>query len=58
MDISFDEKSECPLSMFEYNLTGKPTLLAEIKFLSNKLTRKEQKVFEAWERNAKNDPVK
>lgn len=50
----------CPLVRIDYLPTAAamhPVSLA-IEFRSEKLTQEEIKVFEAWERNAKNNPVK
>ena len=58
LDKTFDEKFECPLVRYDYYSPNYPQFNTWLEFTSNKLSSKEQKVFEAWERNANSDPVK
>lgn len=56
---SIDTSFPCPLTRMDYvpqDAAGLP-LSFEIEFVREKLTSEELKVFQAWERNAKQNPV-
>lgn len=56
---SMGKVQACPITRMDYMPTKEsPYLLSfETEFLSSQLTPKEIKVFDAWEKNAKNNPV-
>ncbi len=57
-DKAFSEKMGCPLVMFESKIIPKTTWVkAQLEFASDKLTPEELKVFSAWEKYAKKNPV-
>jgi hypothetical protein len=60
MGPSLGVEQECPITRLDYLPTDEsPMLLSlEIQFIRNKLTSEEQKIFNAWEKYAKNNPVK
>lgn len=57
-DKIFEKKTGCVIIRTDYiNPPGRPNLIVEIEYVRNKLTAAERKVFKAWERNAKKNPV-
>ena len=59
IDRGLDEKIGCPVTKIEFiNPKTKRDYYAEIVFLADKLTPEELMVFDAWEKNAKQNPVK
>ncbi len=56
----FSDKVGCPLVRLDVILSSYPPypLSNEIKFVSDTLSQEELKVFAAWEKNAKENPVK
>jgi len=58
-DRAFDEKMGCPVTRIEFRDEDiKAFAVGEMEFVRDKLTAEELKVFAAWERNAKLNPVK
>lgn len=57
LDKTFDENHFCPLTMYEYHLTGKPTIFAKLEFVSERLRRNEANIFEAWQQNVNGDSI-
>jgi hypothetical protein len=57
---SYSRLLKCTMTkLFTYRVgSTKPFSLIEIEFISDQLTKDEEKVFAAWERNAKQNPVK
>lgn len=58
IDRAFDERSDCPLTRLEWVSYGKqPWIYDEIDYVADTLSREETRIFDAWERNAKLNPV-
>lgn len=51
---------ECPITRMDYLPveSGHTILSFEIEFITDRLNKNEIKIFDAWEKNAKNNPVK
>ena len=58
IDRGVEKKMGCPvIRVDQISPTNNSWIITEIEFLPNKLTSNEIKVFDAWEKNAKNNPV-
>lgn len=58
LDKPLHEKFGCPIVRFDQiSPSNNSWIITEREFLPNKLTPEELKVFEAWERNARQSPV-
>jgi hypothetical protein len=59
MDRLTDDKEGCPMVMYQKNLEGSRAVFCrEIEFIDRPLTDFELKLFAAWEKNARENPVK
>jgi len=58
-DKNLSEKLDCPIVRIDYLPTSKnpSPVSSEIVFIKDSLTKEEQRVFEAWEKNMKKYPV-
>lgn len=59
LDITYSKKMGCPLVRLDYHLSEDEKIRSssQVEFVRNTLTSEELKVFNAWEKNAKNNPV-
>lgn len=59
LDKVYSDKIQCPLvKVYDFPKDGGRGMSKEINFISDTLTENELKVFNAWEKNAKHNPIK